>query len=241
MERREREKKIHRKIDTSMPSADSRENTAPPLWLLLSNDSSLIVPFVVPMAKQREQLFTVNIYGGAMIKTLFTYVFSINCCKRKKTPLHVPYVSKNRMNFVNYLARAKWKSVIFIGNFMHAWLYSKKKRKKKLRFERDGGNSTAVQRAGAAENKLNRLPALKHSKLFHPVQLTPPVYLTCREWIAEWSWQVSGLCYQCTIVATLVRYAFTRGTGACPVFNGNESKLLKKARKEGWNGVHRTD
>lgn len=30
-------------------------------------------------------------------------------------------------------------------------------------------------RAGAAENKLNRLPSLKDVKLFHPVQLTPPV------------------------------------------------------------------
>jgi len=29
--------------------------------------------------------------------------------------------------------------------------------------------------AGAAENKLNRLPSLKDVKLFHPVQLTPPV------------------------------------------------------------------
>lgn len=43
------------------------------------------------------------------------------------------------------------------------------------------GNGLAALHVGAVENKLNRLPALKDSKLFHPVQLTPPIYLARRE------------------------------------------------------------
>ena len=58
------------------------------------------------------------------------------------------------------------------------------------------GNGLAALHVGAVENKLNRLPALKDSKLFHPVQLTPPVYLARREWIAEWSFQVAGFWYR---------------------------------------------
>lgn len=58
------------------------------------------------------------------------------------------------------------------------------------------GNGLAALHVGAVENKLNRLPALKDSKLFHPVQLTPPIYLARREWIAEWSSQDSGTVYQ---------------------------------------------
>lgn len=43
-------------------------------------------------------------------------------------------------------------------------------------------------RAGAAENKLNRLPSLKDVKLFHPVQLTPLVRVfDTAEWIAEYN------------------------------------------------------
>lgn len=58
------------------------------------------------------------------------------------------------------------------------------------------GNGLAALHVGAVENKLNRLPALKDSKLFHPVQLTPPVYLARREWIVEWSCQIAGFWYR---------------------------------------------
>jgi len=48
-------------------------------------------------------------------------------------------------------------------------------RKKKKRDVEHNDVSAIMLRAGAAENKLNRLPSLKDVKLFHPVQLTPPV------------------------------------------------------------------
>jgi len=52
----------------------------------------------------------------------------------------------------------------------------KKKKKKKKQKETTNVDVSAITlRAGAAENKLNRLPSLKDVKLFHPVQLTPPV------------------------------------------------------------------
>lgn len=58
---------------------------------------------------------------------------------------------------------------------------SERKKKEERDVERNGV-SAIMLRAGAAENKLNRLPSLKDVKLFHPVQLTPPVrvYLTRR-------------------------------------------------------------
>lgn len=105
------------------------------------------------------------------------------------------------------------------------------------------GNGLAALHVGAVENKLNRLPALKDSKLFHPVQLTPPVYLARREWIAEWSFQVAGFWYRLpkrkkkrTVVVTYRLHLYVtrfRYTGARPALNGNESWKEKRERVHG--------
>lgn len=84
MERRERKKKIHRKIDTSTPRGDSRENTAPSHQSGISYRTTRHSSrFLLLRWENREQSFTANISlrksVSADSKTFF--VFSVYCCE----------------------------------------------------------------------------------------------------------------------------------------------------------------
>lgn len=86
MERRERKKKIHRKIDTSMPRGDSRENTAPSHQSGISYRTTRHSSrFLLLRWENREQPFTANISlrksVSADSKTFFVYTFSVYRCE----------------------------------------------------------------------------------------------------------------------------------------------------------------
>lgn len=86
MERRERKKKIHRKIDTSTPRGDSRENTAPSHQSGISYRTTRHSSrFLLLRWENREQPFTANISlrksVSADSKTFFVYTFSVYCCE----------------------------------------------------------------------------------------------------------------------------------------------------------------
>lgn len=86
MERRERKKKIHRKIDTSTPRGDSRENTAPSHQSGISYRTTRHSSrFLLLRWENREQPFTANISlrksVSAESKTFFVHTFSVYCCE----------------------------------------------------------------------------------------------------------------------------------------------------------------
>lgn len=86
MERRERKKKIHRKIDTSTPRGDSRENTAPSHQSGISYRTTRHSSrFLLLRWENGEQPFTVNISlrksVSADSKTFFVHTFSVYYCQ----------------------------------------------------------------------------------------------------------------------------------------------------------------
>lgn len=146
------------------------------------------------------------------------------------------------------LKQCRTNRCIYIYTYSDIFLFAKKNGifnlwQGKKNCDSNDGNGLAALHVGAVENKLNRLPALKDSKLFHPVQLTPPVYLARREWIAEWSFQVAGFWYRLpkrkkkrTVVVTYRLHLYVtrfRYTGARPALNGNESWKEKRERVHG--------